>query len=76
MNDTENDKPTLPEVLTADDLALLLRVDRKTVYEAARRGQIPGVRRVGARVLRWSRDVVLEWLRSGQVRELSRRKHP
>ena len=66
MNDTENDKPTLPDVLTADDLALLLRVDRKTVYEAARRGQIPGARRVGARVLRWSRDVVLEWLRSGQ----------
>jgi excisionase family DNA binding protein len=42
-------------VLTVDGLATLLRVERKTVYAAIARGEIPGVRRVGA-LLRVSRD--------------------
>ena len=52
----------MESVMTVDDLALALRVNRKTAYEAVRRGEIPGVRRIG-RTIRVSRDAVLEWLR-------------
>jgi excisionase family DNA binding protein len=57
----------LPEVLTADELARLLRVDRKTAYAAIANGTIPGARRLG-RTIRISRDAVLEWLREAQGR--------
>ena len=35
-------------ILTADELAALLRLNRKTVYEALSRGEIPCARRVAA----------------------------
>lgn len=56
-----------PPTLTVDELATLLRMDRKTVYAAIQRGEIPGVRRIG-RALRISRDAVLRWLAEGQGR--------
>ena len=56
-----------PSVLTVDELAALLRVNRKTVYDALARGEIPGARRIGA-TYRILRDAVLEWLASGQDR--------
>jgi excisionase family DNA binding protein len=56
-----------PAVLTVDELAALLRVDRKTVYAAIARGEIPGVRRIGS-LLRVPRDRVLAWLSQGQDR--------
>jgi excisionase family DNA binding protein len=52
----------LPDVITADELASLLRVNRDTVYKAIADGQIPGVRKIG-RTIRISRDAVIEWLR-------------
>jgi excisionase family DNA binding protein len=66
----------LPQsVLTVDELAALLRVERKTVYAAIGRGEIPGVRRVGA-LLRVSRDRVLAWLAQGQDRVSRSRRSP
>ena len=65
--------PPLPDVLTVDELATLLRVERKTVYAAIARGEIPGVRRIGA-ILRVSRDAVLAWLAQGQGRVSRSRK--
>ncbi len=66
--------PTLPAVLIVDDLATLLRLDRKTVYAALNNGDIPGARRIG-RTIRISRDAVLRWLADGQGRvPHSRRK--
>jgi len=57
-----------PVVLTTREVATLLRVDRKTVYEAAQRGHIPH-RRLGRRLL-FERGAVLAWLRqSGVVAE-------
>lgn len=56
-----------PEVLTAEEVATLLRVSRKTVYSAFRLGEIPGGRRIGS-ALRFSRARVLEWLSEGQGR--------
>ena len=51
----------LPPILKAAEVASLLRVDRKTLYEAVQRDEIPGVIRVG-RCLRFHRDAVLSWL--------------
>ena len=53
-----------PAVLTVDELALLLRVDRKTAYAAVTRGEVPGVRRLG-RTIRVHRESVITWLRDG-----------
>ena len=50
-----------PLVLTADEVAALLRCDRKTVYSMAKRGKLPGCRRVG-RCIRFSRERILDWL--------------
>lgn len=57
----------LPEVLTATEVADLLRVNRKTLYEAVQRDEVPGVVRVG-RVLRFHRDAVLAWIRTGSAK--------
>lgn len=56
-----------PTVLTVDELAALLRIERKTAYSAIARGDIPGARRIGG-VIRISRAAVLEWLALGQGR--------
>ena len=66
---TDNENATAqigePEVLTAEELANLLRVNRKTVYTAFKQGEIPGSRRIGG-TIRFSRSRVLEWLGNGQ----------
>ena len=51
----------LPALLTADDTADLLRTSRKAVYAMTERGQLPGVTRIGRRVL-YRRDELLDWL--------------
>ena len=56
-----------PEVLTVDDVADLLRVDRKTVYEAIRQKQIPGVVHIG-RAIRVHRATLEAWLRGEPTR--------
>jgi len=65
----------LPEVLTVDELAALLRVDRKTAYAAIASGEIPGVRRVG-RTLRVHRATVVGWLAEGQGRASRSKRQP
>jgi excisionase family DNA binding protein len=55
----------LPAVLTVEEVAELMRVDRKTAYSAIAEGGIPGVRRIG-RCIRVSRDELLRWLAEGQ----------
>lgn len=64
---TEAAPTTTSAVLTVDELADLLRVERKSAYAAIARGEIPGVRRIG-RTLRVSRAAVLRWLLEGQGR--------
>jgi excisionase family DNA binding protein len=54
-------------VLTVEELAALLRIERKTAYAAIRRGEIPGARRIGG-IIRVSRERVLAWLAQGQGR--------
>ena len=58
----------LPVLLTADETAELLRTTRKAIYVMAERGQLPGVTRIGRRLL-VRRDSLLDWL--NQKRALS-----
>jgi excisionase family DNA binding protein len=50
-----------PHTLTVDEVAALLRVERKAIYAAVQRREIPGAFRVG-RLLRFKRAVVIAWL--------------
>jgi excisionase family DNA binding protein len=51
----------LPIYLTPEEAASLLRTTRKAIYVRIERGQLPGVTRIGRRVL-IRRDSLLEWL--------------
>jgi excisionase family DNA binding protein len=55
------DPKNLPFLLTADEVAALLRTSRKAVYALAERGLLPGVTRLGRRLL-VNRDDLLGWL--------------
>jgi excisionase family DNA binding protein len=52
---------SLAVLLTAEETAALLRTSRKAVYAMAERGQLPGVTRIGRRLL-VRRDDLLSWL--------------
>jgi excisionase family DNA binding protein len=54
-------KDDLPVLLTVDETAEILRTTRKGIYAMIERAQIPGVTRIGRRVLVRS-DVLLRWL--------------
>ncbi|MAG71544.1 MAG: helix-turn-helix domain-containing protein [Vicinamibacterales bacterium] len=51
----------MPVLLTLDDVATTLRSTRKAIYVMVERGQLPGVIRIGRRVL-VDRDDLLRWL--------------
>ena len=55
-------RPPLPMLLTADDVAELLRTTRRAIYTMHARGEIPGVVRLGSRRLLFDRDTLLGWL--------------
>jgi excisionase family DNA binding protein len=59
----------LSVLLTAGETADLLRTSRKGVYAMAERGQLPGVTRIGRRLL-VRRDVLLDWLDQKRMRSL------
>jgi excisionase family DNA binding protein len=51
----------LPIFLTADEAADLLRTTRKAIYVRIERRQLPGVKKVGKRILIRS-SILLEWI--------------
>ena len=53
---------SLPLLLTCDDVANALRTSKKAIYAMIERGQLPGVVRIGRRVL-VRQDALLNWLR-------------
>ncbi len=63
MNDTH--PPSMPEVLTVAELALLLRMNEKSTYDLVAKGKIPGATKVG-RIWRVHRPTVVAWL-AGQI---------
>ncbi len=58
----------VPEVLllTTDEVAALLRTSRKAIYVMAERGFLPGVVRIGRRLL-VRRDDLIDWLRESRA---------
>jgi excisionase family DNA binding protein len=52
---------SLPTLLTVKDVAAAIRSTRTAVYAMVSRGQIPGVIRIGRRVL-FHPDDLLRWL--------------
>lgn len=69
---TRDASPGNPCIMTVDEIATLLRLNRKTVYELARQGKIP-VRRIG-RSLRANRETLMRWLAEGAAPRDGRRR--
>ena len=55
-----------PFLMTADEVAALLRTSRAAIYAMAARGELPGVTRPGRRFL-VRRQALLEWLDQKRV---------
>ena len=62
---------SLPALLTSGEVAALLRTTRKAVYAMVERGQLPGVVRLGRRVL-FRQDAMIEFLRQKSAPSLER----
>lgn len=60
-SETARHAPAMPTLLTIDDVANVLRTSRGAVYAMAARGQLPGLTRIGRRVLIRA-DALLDWL--------------
>ena len=61
----------LPLFSTIDETATLLRTTRKAIYGMIERGQLPGVTRIGRRILIRTADL-LNWLRQKSTPSLER----
>jgi len=51
----------IPALLTPTEVSALLRTTKKAIYAMVERGQLPGIVRIGRRVL-IREDVLLDWL--------------
>jgi len=65
------DDHNLPLFSTTDETATLLRTTRKAIYSMIERGQLPGVTRIGRRILIRTSDL-LHWLRQKSTPSLER----
>ena len=61
-----------PEMLTPDEAARLLRVNRKTIYAAIRDKKLPGVSQLGPRAVRIRRSALLGFAVGQPVGSLNR----
>jgi excisionase family DNA binding protein len=60
-----------PILLTAREVAEVLRTSRKAIYSMIERAQLPGVVHIGRRVL-VHEDTLLDWLRQKSTPSLER----
>jgi excisionase family DNA binding protein len=56
----------MPMFITAEETAAILRTSRIAVYAMVARGQLPGVTRIGRRVLLRTADL-LDWLNQNRA---------
>ena len=71
QREPERQQGGLPPHHTADEVAEALRTTRKAVYAMVERGQIPGVVRIGRRVL-FQQQALVDWLRQKSQPSLER----
>ena len=64
-----SDHQELPFLLTVVDLAALLRTTKKAIYSMVERGQLPGVTRIGRRLM-FRRNDLLRWLDESRASSL------
>lgn len=58
------------EILIADELAEMLRVDRQRVYELVRQNKIPVIR-LGERQYRFDAEAIRQWIERGGSVEIN-----
>jgi len=63
----------VPTLLTVDDAAALLRTSRKAIYAMIERRQLPGVTRIGRRLLIRT-QILLQWLDQQAAPSLQEKK--
>jgi excisionase family DNA binding protein len=61
----------MPVLLKPTEVAELLRTSRKAIYTMIERAQLPGIVRIGRRVL-VREDALLDWLRQKTTPSLER----
>lgn len=65
MTDNPLVSPAMPSLfMTADELAALLSVSKRTIWRMKVLGTLPEAIRLG-RSIRWQRTAVLEWIERG-----------
>lgn len=60
------------QILIADEVAMILRVDRQRVYELVRRDAIPVIR-LGERQYRFDAEAIEQWIERGGSAEVTTR---
>ncbi len=58
------DTPSLPALLTIQDLAAMLKMSKRTVERRVADGSLPKPITIGPRILRWRTNDIEKWLRS------------
>jgi excisionase family DNA binding protein len=62
------------EILVADEVAELLRVDKQRVYELTRQDALPGIIRLGERQYRYSAQAIENFLHGGGAQKEGKSK--
>jgi excisionase family DNA binding protein len=68
---TETAAEAKPTLMTPGEVAVFLRTSRKAIYAMIERGQLPGIIRIGRRVLIRQEELV-EWLRQKSAPSVER----
>jgi len=63
----------MDKLLTVDEIAEYLRLNRETVLRKARKGEIPAIR-MGYRSYRFYKDQIDQWLKAQGATEVKERK--
>jgi excisionase family DNA binding protein len=69
---TESAVSTQPEWLTVPEAASIMRFKPSYVYEMARRGDLPSVRKPGKKYVRIRRSAIEQWIAENEHRGLDR----
>lgn len=57
--------PSRPQFLKVPELAAMLRVNPKTIYEMVAQGRIPYRKPPGSNILRFDLDEIIAWTKAG-----------